>query len=355
MKHMTCLRRPAIAGIAALGLTTTALLAPAAHASSSAAERPDTFTSAYTASLVPLVTAPAEAPAPAEEPAAIEEERSSHVTPADPAASAQDEAVGAAGAADSPAGAVVATPADAPADAPAEAPAPVSPQGESSSDVPADGDASVSDDVSGDQGAVGAEAPIEPAADASVPGEDSGDATPAEAPADAAAEDDAAEEATAEDETTGEAAPADDLAPAQEQVTGDVMLQVNADRGMLCFDIGLAGVSADGSATIHLHDATGAERLAFPGQSGCLPTDVSTLAQIEANPAAFSVDVHTEQSPDGAARGYLTQVPLGGVDAGGGGTATQDSALPVAGAVATAVLLGLGGAFALSRRSRGSV
>ncbi|MDI3331579.1 MAG: CHRD domain-containing protein [Micrococcus sp.] len=348
MKAMTCLHRPAIAGIAALGLTSTVLLAPAAHASSPTSERPGSFTSAYTALLVPSETDPAEAPAlldeapPADAPGEdaaledvpvedvpIEEERSSQVTPAGQAAPAPEEAAGAAATSEAPADTSADTPVSAPQETTAES-------------VPADTGGS------GEQEAPGGEAPAVEAP-GEAPAED--EATDVAAPAESAGEE--AEEATPE-EASEETAPAEEPAPAQEQVSGEAALWVNADREVVCFDIDLNGVSGESAATVHLHEAAGAQLLAFSGSSGCLPLSASALAQIDENPNAFYIDVHTEQSPDGAARGFLTQVPLGGVDAGGGGTATQDAALSVAGAAAAAVLLGLGGAFALSRRSRGS-
>lgn len=235
MEHKTCLRGPAIAGAAALGLATTALLAPAAHAGSEV-ERPDEFTSAYMAWAVP-------------------------------------------------------------------------------------------NEVVDDDGP----------------------------------------------------------APGEPRATGEFMLWINSDLEVICFDIELDGVTGDYQSpavtATHLHEAApgeaGPPRLAFPdpepvgdgprSSSGCLEgpfvTGVEdddgndqgegfTVAQIEEDPAAFFVDSHTEQHPAGAVRGQLTQVPLDGVDAGGGGTAAQSAALPVAGAGAAAVLLGLG-AFMLFRRSHG--
>lgn len=364
MKPTTCLSRPAIAGIAALGLTTTALLAPAAHANSPASDRPGSFTSAYTAVLVPRDTAPVDAPAPAP----LQDEATEPAAPAEAPAPA-----------DAPAPAEAPAPADAPAAAEAQAPiqeertgevTPVAPPAPAQEDAAAPAAAGVETAQEGTVGAAqegtageagsadgpagggqeaanaaspvdsAADAPVETSADASAPDEASGDTADAPAPG------------TAGEEAAEEVAPAH--APVPERVTGEVMLWVNAHSDKVCFDVALDGVAAGSAATVHLHDAAGSQALTLPGSSGCLQGAGYSVAQIEADPSAFYVDVHTDQSPEGAARGHLTQLPLGGVDAGGGGTAGQDSALPVAGAVAAAALLGLGGAFALYRRSRGS-
>lgn len=170
----------------------------------------------------------------------------------------------------------------------------------------------------------------------------------------------------------------------EEGASGDVMLWVNSDLDVICYDITLEGVTGDYDSPAltgtHIHEAAAGEsgppRIVFDDpqpiddvprtSSGCIEgpfvTGVEdddgndqgegfTVAEIEADPADYYFDVHTEEHMDGAVRAQLTQVPLDGVETGGGGTAAQSSAfVPVAGAGAVA-LAGVG-AFVLLRRNR---
>lgn len=175
-----------------------------------------------------------------------------------------------------------------------------------------------------------------------------------------------------------------ELGAGEEGATGDVMLWVNSDLDVICYDITLEGVTGDYDSPAltgtHIHEAAAGEagppRLVFDDpqpvndeprtSSGCIEgpfvTGVEdddgndegegfTLAELEADPSAFYFDVHTEDFMPGAVRGQLTQVPLDGVETGGGGTAaTQGSiAAPAAGLGAVA-LLGAG-AYVMVRRN----
>lgn len=180
--------------------------------------------------------------------------------------------------------------------------------------------------------------------------------------------------------------PDGESSPGEEGATGDFMLWINSDIDVICYEITLNGVTGDYESpavtATHIHDADAGEagppRVAFPDpqpvgegprtSSGCMEgpfvTGVEdddgndegegfTLSEIEADPAGFAADAHTEDYPDGVVRAQLTQVPLDGVETGGGGTATaQNLAAPAAGVGALA-LLGAGGFVLYSRRSRG--
>lgn len=82
-----------------------------------------------------------------------------------------------------------------------------------------------------------------------------------------------------------------------------------------------------------------------------------TLDQIEANPAGFAADTHTVDFSAGAVRGQLTQIPVGSVATGGGGSAlaaASDSAgssvVPVVGAVALGAMAIAGTTLVARRR-----
>ena len=161
-------------------------------------------------------------------------------------------------------------------------------------------------------------------------------------------------------------------APGQPGAWGAFMYRINSDLDVLCYDISITGVTppyqSPAKTATHIHEAAagkaGPPRISLPDpvdngrgrmvSSGCLqgpfttglaPTgtdtgDGFTLAQIEADPSAFSTDVHTTAFPAGAIRGQLSQVPTGGVETGAGGTADDSSS--------GAPLAALGGSLALA-------
>lgn len=180
--------------------------------------------------------------------------------------------------------------------------------------------------------------------------------------------------------------PDGEVSPGEDGATGDFMLWLNSELDVICYEITLEGVTGDYESpavtATHIHEAAAGEagppRIAFADpepeggdprtSSGCIEgpfvTGIEdddgndqgegfTVAQIEADPAAFAADSHTENYPDGVVRGQLTQVPLDGVETGGGGaTAQQSIAAPAIGAGALA-LLGAGAFAVLFRRTRG--
>ncbi|WP_072313907.1 CHRD domain-containing protein [Agrococcus sp. Marseille-P2731] len=168
-----------------------------------------------------------------------------------------------------------------------------------------------------------------------------------------------------------------EVAPGQEGATGTFMFRINSELDVICYDITLEGVSGDyqspADTATHIHEAAkgepGPPRIAFPNpepigegprtSSGCMEGPFTTgveadngmdtgegftLAQIEADPAAFTGDSHTVDFAAGVVRGQLTEVPLGGVDTGAGGTAAGFDAtgMTVAGFGIVALLAGVG-------------
>lgn len=145
--------------------------------------------------------------------------------------------------------------------------------------------------------------------------------------------------------------------PGEEGATGTFNFRINSDEEIICYDIMLNGVTPPymsmAKTATHIHEALagqpGPPRIAFPNpedagdgtlrSSGCLQGpfttgieaegggdtgDGFTLKEIEANPAEYYGDTHTMDFVAGAVRGQLSQVPLGGVPTGGGGTAPNE-------------------------------
>lgn len=160
--------------------------------------------------------------------------------------------------------------------------------------------------------------------------------------------------------------------PGAEGASGTFHYMINSDEEVICYDITLRGVTPPyesmAKTATHLHEAVAGEngppRLAFPDptgdgdtlkSSGCLKGPFTTglegddgvdtgegfkLSSIEANPTGFSSDTHTSEFVPGAVRGQLTQMPVGGVETGMGGTAEQGVS-PVALGTSGVLALGL--------------
>lgn len=169
--------------------------------------------------------------------------------------------------------------------------------------------------------------------------------------------------------------------PGQPGASGEMHFRINSDDEIICYDITLRGVTGEyespAKTATHIHEAragaAGPPRLAFPNptgdgdvrtSSGCLQGPFTTglerdgqdtgagfsLARIEADPAAFFGDTHTAEYAAGAVRGQLVEVPMGGVETGAGGTASDGGAAYAAGAAGLVALAGVG--VVLVRRSR---
>lgn len=175
----------------------------------------------------------------------------------------------------------------------------------------------------------------------------------------------------------------------QDGAMGTFNLRVNSDEDILCYEISLNGVDPGPTAepapggmpasaaltATHLHEGltgvAGPPRIVVddpggdadpltsegcvqgPFQTGVLnDMDVDqgegfTLAELEADPSEYYVDVHTVDFVPGAIRGQLTEVPMGGVETGAGGTAAtagdrlESVAFPLALGGLTALFAGL--------------
>lgn len=165
-------------------------------------------------------------------------------------------------------------------------------------------------------------------------------------------------------------------APGEPGATGTFNFRINSTEEIICWDITLNGVTPPfqsmARTATHVHQAAagmaGPPRLAFPNptdagngtlnSNGCMQGPFTTgiegadgndtgtgftLAQIEADPAAFAADTHTSTYVPGVVRGQLAAVPMGGVDTGGGGMADAAD-----GGGGTTVLLTSAGLIALA-------
>lgn len=173
--------------------------------------------------------------------------------------------------------------------------------------------------------------------------------------------------------------------PGQAGAAGTFTFRINSDLDIVCYDIELTGVSGDymspAKTATHIHEAAAGEagppRLAFPNptpigdgprtSSGCLQgpfttglapegTDTGTgftLAEIEANSASFAADSHTVDYSAGVMRGQLTQIPVGGVATGGGGSAVAESSVPLVAGAAVVGAAAILGSVVLVRRRNG--
>lgn len=164
--------------------------------------------------------------------------------------------------------------------------------------------------------------------------------------------------------------PDGDEAPGEEGATGTFELRINSELEVICYDITLTGVTGEYESpaitATHIHEAAAGEpgppRIAFPNPegegdtrtaSGCLEGPFTTgvtneetgedtgagfsLAQIEADPAAFTGDTHTADFPAGTVRGQLTEVDLAEVGEGLAETGVETTTLLGIGAAVAAV------------------
>ncbi|MEY2849699.1 MAG: hypothetical protein RI885_2366 [Actinomycetota bacterium] len=178
------------------------------------------------------------------------------------------------------------------------------------------------------------------------------------------------------------------VTPGTADATGTFDFRINSDSNIICYDITLTGVSGDymspAKTATHIHQAAagkaGPPRIAFPNpspigdgprtSSGCLQGPFTTgvlangvdtgegftLAQLEADAASFAADSHSVANPAGIVRGQLSRVPVGGVQTGGGGLASDRSESGASFGVlglGAAALLGTAGVLALRRRAAG--
>lgn len=176
--------------------------------------------------------------------------------------------------------------------------------------------------------------------------------------------------------------------PGPEGAAATFTFMVNSDEEIICYDITAEGFTgpyeSPARTATHIHDgeagASGPPVIAFPDpsgegevltSSGCMQApfvsgvegadgvdtgESFSLAELEADPAGYYADTHPSTAVPGAVRGQLTEIPVGGVDTGFGGTAEADGAVSsatlAAGALALAGLTGAG-LVAARRHGRG--
>lgn len=179
--------------------------------------------------------------------------------------------------------------------------------------------------------------------------------------------------------------PEGEAAPGEPGATGEFTFRVNSDTEIICYDITLTGVTGDyesaAKTATHIHSApqgeSGPPRIAFPNPtpvgdgprttSGCLEGPFTTgiedddgndtgegfsLADLEADFANYSADSHTADFVPGVVRGQLVQIPVGGPETGGGGTAQEGSATATA-LIGAGMLVAAGTAGFVVYRRRG--
>ncbi len=83
-------------------------------------------------------------------------------------------------------------------------------------------------------------------------------------------------------------------------------------EGRICYDITVTGIDPPTAAHIHEGDAAVAGPVVVPLQAptegaidGCAEADMTLIDSIETNPAAFYLNVHNAEFPNGALRGQL--------------------------------------------------
>lgn len=171
--------------------------------------------------------------------------------------------------------------------------------------------------------------------------------------------------------------------PGTAGASGTFTYRINSDLEVICYDISVQGITppyeSPAKTATHIHEAgageSGPPRIAFPNpeddgsgtlvSSGCLEgpfttgvapegTDTGegfTLAEIEANPSAFFTDTHTAANPAGAVRGQLTEIPVGGVETGAGGSTGDSGSSAGILALGGTAVAAAAGAVALRRRA----
>ena len=174
--------------------------------------------------------------------------------------------------------------------------------------------------------------------------------------------------------------------PGTAGASGTFTYMINSDEEVICYDISVRGITlpyeSPAKTATHIHEAgsgtSGPPRIAFPNpvddgsgtlvSNGCLQgpfttgvapegTDTGegfTLAEIEADPSAFFTDTHTAANPAGAVRGQLTEIPVGGVETGAGGS-TDGSSAPIGLLALGGTAAAAAGAVALRRRATSEV
>jgi hypothetical protein len=113
---------------------------------------------------------------------------------------------------------------------------------------------------------------------------------------------------------SGAAEKCEDSAKCGGDASGEATIDINSDRNEVCYEIKLEG--AEGINAAHIH--SGEEGEAGPvvidleyeggdsGGEGCVDgIDEGDLEKVSKDPVKHYLNIHSEQYPDGAARGQL--------------------------------------------------
>jgi hypothetical protein len=104
-----------------------------------------------------------------------------------------------------------------------------------------------------------------------------------------------------------------EVPPGEPGASGTAVVSIRAKTNQLCWKFSnLKGVTAPKLAHIHLGVAGGAGPVVIPlstgaqfKASGCAPAAAGLLAQIEANPKGYYVNIHNAEYPGGVVRAQL--------------------------------------------------
>jgi CHRD domain-containing protein len=104
-----------------------------------------------------------------------------------------------------------------------------------------------------------------------------------------------------------------EVPPGDRDGAGTAVLSTDVAKGEVCVEFTVAGIDPANAAHIHTGAAGTAGPIAIdlpsPGVDGtgggCVPAEAALLAQINAKPAGFYVNVHNEPYPKGALRRQL--------------------------------------------------
>ena len=100
--------------------------------------------------------------------------------------------------------------------------------------------------------------------------------------------------------------------------SGIVVLHLSAAKGTVCWDFAKAkGIGTPQAAHIHKGAASKSGAIVVPlgtayKTKGCTKASKSTIGAIEEHPNSYYVNVHTQKYPNGAIRGQLVAVMIGG-------------------------------------------
>ncbi|MDP8988179.1 MAG: CHRD domain-containing protein, partial [Actinomycetota bacterium] len=99
--------------------------------------------------------------------------------------------------------------------------------------------------------------------------------------------------------------------PGDPDGTGRASVTVHSGRSLLCVALTTSGIAP--ATSVHLHRASAPSAdpvVTFPAPAGdgrreCVPVDGEVLRRVRTDPGGHYVEVHNDEFPDGAVRGFL--------------------------------------------------